>query len=595
MRENIKPKVNYVRRMPLENESLTLDNGSRVGIIGGGPAGAFFGYFLLRMAKLTGINLSVDIYERKDFCAFGPFGCNMCGGVVSESLIQALSREGIEIPQEVVQRSVDSIVFHSAEESVTLFAPFREMRMATVYRGAGPKNNSNPKWTSFDDFLLKLAASRGAKVIRETVTDLSWNINKPRIHTKTTQPQTYDLVVGALGVKSPNSDLFEKIGISYKKPHTRKTSNTEFELGYADVSTKLGNSMHAFLLDLPNLDFAALIPKGDYITMSLIGDNISSEFIDRFLQNPAVRNWLPVTEGHKSGACHCTPEATNCDAVHPYGDRVVLVGDCGMARLNKDGIGSAHRVAKTAAATALFSGISSRDFQTSYDPLGRAIKSDNRYGRVIFQIVKIIKKSRILTRATMRMARKEQNQNRKNRRMSLVLWDLFTGSAPYKEVFFRSLHPGFISGVISSIFFDSKAGQAVVKKQEETVDRRGQRKNYLAGEMIVHQGDVADCMYVVLLGQVEVIQSKDGQEVRLSMLKERDIFGEMAIFQKETWPATFRALTDANLLIVDQKTFLRRIHQDPWFVFAVMQKMSQRISSLNSELAQIKSGDGKET
>jgi CRP-like cAMP-binding protein len=113
--------------------------------------------------------------------------------------------------------------------------------------------------------------------------------------------------------------------------------------------------------------------------------------------------------------------------------------------------------------------------------------------------------------------------------------------------------------------------------------------------MIVHQGDVADCMYVVLLGQVEVIQSKDGQEVRLSMLKERDIFGEMAIFQKETWPATFRALTDANLLIVDQKTFLRRIHQDPWFVFAVMQKMSQRISSLNSELAQIKSGDGKET
>ena len=293
--------------MPLENESLTLDNGSRVGVIGGGPAGAFFSYFLLRMAKLTGINLAVDIYERKDFCSFGPLGCNMCGGVVSESLVQALLEEGIEIPQNVVQRSVDSIVFHSAEESVTLFAPFREMRMATVYRGAGPKDNSNPKWTSFDDFLLKLAASRGARVIRDTVTDLSWNINKPRIHTKTAQPQTYDLIVGAIGVKSPNPDLFEKLGISYKKPHTRKTSNTEFELGYEEVSNKLGNSMHAFLLDLPNLDFAALIPKGDYITMSLIGDNINSEFIDSFLQNPAVRNWLPVTEGHKSGACHCAP------------------------------------------------------------------------------------------------------------------------------------------------------------------------------------------------------------------------------------------------------------------------------------------------
>ena len=37
-------------------------------------------------------------------------------------------------------------------------------------------------------------------------------------------------------------------------------------------------------------------------------------------------------------------------------------------------------------------------------------------------------------------------------------------------------------------------------------------------------------------------------------------------FEKETRPATYRALTDVNLLIVDKKTFLRRIHQDPWFV-----------------------------
>jgi len=34
-----------------------------------------------------------------------------------------------------------------------------------------------------------------------------------------------------------------------------------------------------------------------------------------------------------------------------------------MSRLNKDGIGSAYRTAKAAAATAVFSGISANDFR----------------------------------------------------------------------------------------------------------------------------------------------------------------------------------------------------------------------------------------
>jgi hypothetical protein len=28
--------------------------------------------------------------------------------------------------------------------------------------------------------------------------------------------------------------------------------------------------------------------------------------------------------------------------------------------------------------------------------------------------------------------------------MSTVLWDTFTGSAPYRDIFLRTLHPGFL-------------------------------------------------------------------------------------------------------------------------------------------------------
>jgi CRP/FNR family transcriptional regulator len=109
-------------------------------------------------------------------------------------------------------------------------------------------------------------------------------------------------------------------------------------------------------------------------------------------------------------------------------------------------------------------------------------------------------------------------------------------------------------------------------------------KDYHVGEIIVHQGEIGDCMYVIQAGRAEVIQSNEGQEVRLAVLGEGDIFGEMAIFQKERRSATVRALTDVSVLTVDRRILLRRVHEDPSFVFAILQKMSQRIRDLNQAL-----------
>lgn len=576
-----------------ESDRLVLDEGSRVGIIGGGPAGSFFSYFLLQMAQRIGMRLMVDIYERRDFASLGPTGCNMCGGVISESLVQSLSVEGINLPPDVVQRGIDSFRFHSDKETVTLYAPYREMRIATVYRGAGPKGTSRPRWRSFDGYLLEMAVTSGARLMGEKVTDIGWAEGGPQVHTKEGRPQVYDLVVGAIGVNTPTLGLFEKLEIGYKQPGTRKTCNIEFELGSSYIATHLGNSMHAFLLDLPDLEFAAIIPKGDYATMCLIGDNINSGFVDSFAKNPVVSEYLSGRLDHSSGACRCAPLASLGDAVHPFGDRVVLLGDCGMTRLNKDGIGSAYRVAKIAAVTALFRGVSSEDFRKGYWPVCRTISIDNRFGRIIYRVVDVIKKSPLLTRAVMRMAGNEQKKRGRQRRMSAVLWDMFTGSSPYRDALFRCLHPAFWSrfawDIIASIFISHRSAGTSDRGREEFMDKKSTLgKDYHTSEVIVHQGEMGDCMYVIQSGQAEVIKSKEGQEVQLAVLGKGDIFGEMAIFQKERRSATVRALTDARVLIVDKRIFLRRVHEDPSFVFAILQKMSQRIRELNEELVRTK-------
>jgi hypothetical protein len=121
----------------------------------------------------------------------------------------------------------------------------------------------------------------------------------------------------------------------------------------------------------------------------------------------------------------------------PYADRLVLIGDSGVTRLYKDGIGAAFRTAKAAATTA--------------GPACRAIATDNRIGKVIFGFTSLFKISRVSRRAMFRMASREQKRDG-GRHMSSVLWNMFTGSAPYREIFFRTFHPGFILGLAWNLF-----------------------------------------------------------------------------------------------------------------------------------------------
>ena len=79
------------------------------------------------------------------------------------------------------------------------------------------------------------------------------------------------------------------------------------------------------------------------------------------------------------------------------------------------------------------------------------ILSDNRIGHIIFFVTRFIQKWKFARRAVLRMTMNEQNNPASNPRMSMVLWDTFTGSAPYKEIFLRTLSPAFLSTLLSDL------------------------------------------------------------------------------------------------------------------------------------------------
>ena len=429
------------------SNDLELRDGSRVAVVGGGPAGSLFSYFLLKTLALVDTEITLDIYEPRRFEHRGPAGCNHCGGIVSESLVQILATEGIILPGEIVQRGIDSYMLHMDVGSVQIDTPLHEKRIASVFRGNGPRESQPTSTASFDGYLLDLAATSGAAVQRKLVTDVEFIDDRPCVVCTDGTRSTYDLLVVASGINSQMMRVIENLGIGYKVPSAVMTFITEFHLGQRTIEEYLGTSMHVFLLDLPRLEFAAMIPKGDFVTVCMLGRNIDEELVNTFLNSAEVRSCFPGATVPAS-VCHCFPRINVRYADKPFADRVVLIGDSSSSRLYKDGIGAAYRTSKAAAMTAALHGISERAFSRYYWPACRAINHDNMIGRLVFGVCHLIQKLRFSRRAVLRMTAYEQMRSSNKQPMSGVLWDVFTGSAPYREVLIRTLHPAFIGGLL---------------------------------------------------------------------------------------------------------------------------------------------------
>lgn len=113
-------------------------------------------------------------------------------------------------------------------------------------------------------------------------------------------------------------------------------------------------------------------------------------------------------------------------------------------------------------------------------------------------------------------------------------------------------------------------------------------KTYRDTEIIIKQGEQGDCMYVIQEGLVEIVKETDRGEVLLAIRSQGEFFGEMAIFEHEQRSATVRAIGDAQVLTIDKKSLLRRIHEDPSLAFHLIQAMSARIRKMSDEVAEFK-------
>jgi CRP-like cAMP-binding protein len=103
-------------------------------------------------------------------------------------------------------------------------------------------------------------------------------------------------------------------------------------------------------------------------------------------------------------------------------------------------------------------------------------------------------------------------------------------------------------------------------------------RSYKAGDVIFSEGDPAEEMFVVKSGAVEI---RLGNRL-LDTLRERSIFGEMALIDRGPRSATAIAATDAMLVPVAEKQFLLMVSRTPYFALNVMRVLVQRLRSSNT-------------
>lgn len=357
----------------------------------------------------------------------------MCAGAISNTLFINLTDIGFLIPRDVLKDKVTGYAMHLKGETGFIDVD-PSFAIYTVFRSAGPVFSA--KIRGFDQVLLDYAVREGVIFVNQRVKKVITGSKEKisLIYGEDGKEWEGDLLVGAFGV---NSKIGENIKFGYKPPKCWSACQTEIEVPEDFAKETIKNKIHIFSTDNPKIKYIAFTPKGNFITVTAIGENVKRVDVEKTLKEDAIASYLPKDYIFK---CHCHPRIPVTTARNPFSDRFVIIGDAAASRYLKNGIESAFFTGKWAALTALHHGLSSEEFKKYYYNIcRRTFLYDNIYGKILFHMYNFSSNSNIISRITINMIKEEQKKSDDSRVLSSVFWHLFTGDAPYAHILHESL------------------------------------------------------------------------------------------------------------------------------------------------------------
>lgn len=100
---------------------------------------------------------------------------------------------------------------------------------------------------------------------------------------------------------------------------------------------------------------------------------------------------------------------------------------------------------------------------------------------------------------------------------------------------------------------------------------------YRDTETIIKQGTSGDCLFLILQGKVNILRENSGQHVKIAELGKGELFGEMALLERDVRSCSVKSHGNSKVLTLDKKQFLMNIKNDPAIAFRLLEKLSNRL------------------
>jgi HEAT repeat protein len=124
-------------------------------------------------------------------------------------------------------------------------------------------------------------------------------------------------------------------------------------------------------------------------------------------------------------------------------------------------------------------------------------------------------------------------------------------------------------------------------EQLEAISKFMTEAHYVAGEVVVREGDPGEQLYVLLEGEAQALKNAGTRdEIALTTMSPSGVcyFGEIAIFDRAPRSATVVITRDARLLILDGTRFMDLIVQSPEISFEIFKVLTQRLRTAEERL-----------
>jgi flavin-dependent dehydrogenase len=347
-----------------------LPDGGTAVVIGGGPGGTATAIALKQGAQAMGRDARVVLVEGKRFA--GEQHYNQCAGVLSPPISELVEQElRISFPKHLSRGEITGYVLHTARRQIVLDG---EAEPSTALRRV-----------QFDAYMLDAARKRDVEVIPARATGVEFHAERVIVYTENL-PLEADVVVGAFGLDEGMAARFAR-AVDYRSPPVLNTLVTKYHPGQAAMEA-FGPRIHAFLPSTPHIEFGAITPKGNHLTINIGGVGVDAEQMEAFLNLPEVQGALPDLENagrfDSKDLTYFGGRFPRGQARNYAGDRFVMVGDAaGLVRAFKGkGVTSAIQTGVRAAQVILHEGISASAFK-AYFAANRDITDDISYGQAM--------------------------------------------------------------------------------------------------------------------------------------------------------------------------------------------------------------------